>query len=130
MSLWKWNDVELEIDMEDYDFLQKYEKAFETMWIKEEELKKTGTQSEIVKEYCDMFYRLFDDIFGFGTGDKLFDGKRNVRLCEECYMDFIYECQKGVFDANKIKNAMMNKFKPNRNQRRAAGKKRVDEFLL
>ena len=21
MSLWKWNDVELEIDMEDYDFL-------------------------------------------------------------------------------------------------------------
>lgn len=123
MSLWKWNDVELEIDMEDYDFLQKYEKAFETMGIKEEELKKIGTQSEIVKEYCDMFYRLFDDIFGLGTGDKLFSGKRNVRLCEECYMDFISECQKGVLDANKRKNAMMNKFKPNRAQRRAAGKK-------
>lgn len=123
MSLWKWNDVELEIDMEDYDFLHKYEKAFETMGIKEEELKKIGTQSEIVKEYCDMFYRLFDDIFGSGTGDKLFSGKRNVRLCEECYMDFISECQKGVLDANKRKNAMMNKFKPNRAQRRASGKK-------
>ena len=34
MSLWKWNDVELEIDMEDYDFLQKYEKAFDVMGLK------------------------------------------------------------------------------------------------
>ena len=123
MSLWKWNNVELEIDMEDYDFLQKYEKAFDAMGVKEEELQKIGTQSEIVKEYCDMFYRLFDDIFGAGTGDKLFNGKRNVRLCEECYTDFIAECQKGVLDANKRKNAMMNKFKPNRAQRRASGKK-------
>ena len=69
MSLWKWNDVELEIDMEDYDFLQKYEKAFDVMGVKEEELKKTGTRSGIVKEYCDMLYRLFDDIFGDGTGE-------------------------------------------------------------
>ena len=45
MSLWEWNDVELEIDMEDYDFLQKYEKAFETMGIKEEELKKIDSVS-------------------------------------------------------------------------------------
>lgn len=123
MSLWKWNDVELEIDMEDYDFLQKYEKAFDALGVKEEELQKIGAQSGIVKEYCDMFYQLFDDIYGAGTGDKLFNGKRNVRLCEECYMAFIAECQKGVLEANKRKNAMMNKFKPNRAQRRASGKK-------
>ena len=123
MSLWKWNDVELEIDMEDYDFLQKYEKAFDAMGIKEEKLQKIGSQSEIVKEYCEMFYQLFDDIFGSGTGDKLFGGKKNVRICEECYKDFIFECKKVVQEANKRKNAMMNKFKPNREQRRAAGKK-------
>ena len=70
-----------------------------------------------------MFYRLFDDIFGDGTGDKLFDGKKNARICEECYTSFIGECQKNVQEANKRKNAMMNKFKPNRSQRRAAGKK-------
>ncbi len=123
MSLWKWNDVELEIDMEDYDFLQKYEKAFDAMGIQEEKIQKIGNRSEIMKEYCDMFYRLFDDIFGDGTGEKLFLGKRNVRICEECYTDFIAECQKGVLEANKRKNAMMSKFKPNRAQRRAAGKK-------
>lgn len=123
MSLWKWNNVELEIDMEDADFLEKYEKAFDVMGLQEEKLQKTGSQSAIVKEYCNMFYRLFDDIFGEGTGDKLFDGKKNVRACEECYMSFIAECKKGVLEANKRKNAMMNKFKPNREQRRAAGKK-------
>ena len=84
MSLWKWNDVELEIDMEDYDFLQKYEKAFDVMGVYEEELKKTGTRSGIVTEYCDMFYLLFDAIFGDGTGERLFLGHRHVRIGEEC----------------------------------------------
>lgn len=123
MSLWKWNDVELEIDMEDYDFLQKYEKAFNVMGVAEEKLKKIGAQSEIVKEYCEMFYQLFDDIFGQGTGNKLFAGKKNARICEECYEDFLTECNKSTIEANKRRNAMMNKFKPNRAQRRASGKK-------
>ena len=35
MSQWKWNDVELEIDMEDYDFLKKYEDAFRHMEVTE-----------------------------------------------------------------------------------------------
>ena len=64
MSLWRWNDVELEIDMEDYDFLQKYEKAFDSLGKREKELQKVGEQAVIVKEYCEMFYQLFDDIFG------------------------------------------------------------------
>lgn len=123
MSLWKWNDVELEIDMEDYDFASKYEKAFADMGVKEEELKKVGSLSEILKDYCDMFYKLFDDIFGAGTGDKLFGGKRNSRLCEECYEAFLSECNKQVLESNKRKTAIANRFKPNRAQRRASGKK-------
>lgn len=119
MSLWKWNDVELEIDMEDYDFLQKYENAFDSMGKKEKELQKVGKQAVIIKEYCEMFYRLFDDIFGPGTGDKLFDGKKNARICEECYEDFLAECNKSAVEANKRRNAIAKKFKPNR----ASGKK-------
>lgn len=122
MSLWKWNDVELEIDMEDVDFLEKYEKAFSALELKEHELQKIGTRSSIVREYCNMFYQLFDDIFGAGTADKLFNGKRNTRLCEECYDSFIGECTKSVAQADKRRNSMMNKYKPNRAQRRAAGK--------
>lgn len=123
MSLWKWNDVELEIDMEDVDFLERYEGAFDNLDIKEKELQKTGKKSEIARGYCGMFYNLFDEIFGPGTGKKLMGEKMNVRICEECYDSFIAACQKCVIDANKRQNAMINKFKPNRAQRRAAGKK-------
>ena len=31
MSQWKWNDVELEIDMDDVEFLERYEKVFENI---------------------------------------------------------------------------------------------------
>lgn len=30
MSQWKWNDVELEIDMDDVEFLERYEKYLKT----------------------------------------------------------------------------------------------------
>lgn len=123
MSLWRWNDVELEIDMEDVEFLERYENAFDNMELKETELQKTGKKSAIARDYCDMFYRLFDDIFGQGTGEKLLGEKKNVRNCEECYDAFLSACQKCVIEANKRQNALENKFKPNRAQRRAAGKK-------
>ena len=32
MSIWKWNDVELEVDMEDADFQEKYENAFQRLY--------------------------------------------------------------------------------------------------
>ena len=78
MSLYKINDVELDIDMEDYDFQVKYEKAFDQLEQDEKELQKIGKASEITKAYCEMFNRLFDNIFGEGTSTKLFDGKFNM----------------------------------------------------
>ena len=123
MSLWRWNDVELEIDMEDVEFMEKYENAFDNMGLKESELKKTGKRSAIIRDYCEMFYQLFDDIFGPDTGKKLLGEKMNVRVCEECYDAFLTACQKCVVEGNKRKKALANKFKPNRAQRRAAGKK-------
>ena len=35
---WKWNDVELEIDMQDVDFQEKYERAFEILEKEEKEV--------------------------------------------------------------------------------------------
>ena len=122
MSLWTWNNVELEVDMEDVEFLERYEAAFEKMGETEKTLQKTGNHSEIVKGYCRMFYELFDDLFGDGTGEQLFCGKMNSRICEECYDSFLTECQKGILAAAERRNNRMNKFRPNRQQRRKAGK--------
>ena len=118
MSKWKWNDVELDIDMEDYEFLTKYEEAFRKMGVKEAQLQKVGKNAAMIKEYCEMFYELFDNIFGLGTGQKLFSGKKNARICEECYDSFIKCCISCNMAANKCRSDMLNRYKPNREQRR------------
>lgn len=94
MSLWKWKDVELEVDMYDVGFQEKYEKAFEKMKITEEELQLIGSLTDFSKNYCRMFFRLFDDIFEEGTSDKLFHGKMNIREVEDCYDSFLECCKK------------------------------------
>jgi hypothetical protein len=111
MSQWKYNDVVLEVDMEDYDFQAKYEEAFNKMDKTEKELQKVGSLAEITKGYCQMFYQLFDDIFGTGTGDKLFGGKYNTRIVDECFDSFIWHCKKEVDTANRRKMATVKKYK-------------------
>lgn len=111
MSLWKWNNVELEVDMGDVDFQEKYEKAFENMGNNEKELQKVGVYSQITQQYCQMFYQLFDDIFGSGTGVELFGGKYNVRLVEEAFESFLSHCKKEVDDINKRRFNTVKKYK-------------------
>lgn len=101
MSLWKWNEVELEINMNDVDFAKKYEKAFEKVGKAEEALQKVGFNSEFLKGYCDMYMTLFDDIFGEGTSERLFEGKRDAELVEECYDSFLEVAKKDVAETNK-----------------------------
>ena len=96
MSLYKINDVELDIDMEDYDFQVKYEKAFDQLEQDEKELQKIGRASEVTKSYCEMFNRLFDNIFGDGTSTKLFDGKYNMSKTEQVYSEFMAYRQDGT----------------------------------
>jgi hypothetical protein len=119
MSQWKWNDVEFEIDMDDVEFLERYEKVFENIEPREKKLEKVGKISEITREYCLLFYDIFDGIFGEGTSEKLFDGKMNLRVCEECYDSFIAVCEKEINAVNKRRNSVVSKYTPNRAQRRA-----------
>lgn len=111
MSLWKWNDVELEIDMDDADFQEKYENAFAKMDEKEKTLQKSGNLSQITREYCQMFYQLFDDIFEPGTGTRLFGGKHNATMVDEAYLSFIDHCKKEVDSANRRRAANFKKYK-------------------
>lgn len=111
MIVWKWNDVELEIDMEDAEFQERYEKAFETMQEEEKRVKNIGKYSEMTRAYCEMFYHMFDTIFGEGTGDKLLGGKKNSRIVDDCYKSFLTHCKQEVVTANKNRASRYQKFK-------------------
>lgn len=114
MSLWKWNNVELEVDMDDVEFQEKYEQAFKRAGETEKELQKVGSLSQITRDYCQMFYQIFDDIFGLGTGNKLFGGKYNARLVEEAYDSFLLHCKQEVDAINKRRSGNIKKYQVRR----------------
>lgn len=112
MSLWKWNDVELEIQMSKVDFQKRYENAFSICAEEEKQLQKVGKLHEISEAYCKMMCNLFDNIFGDGTSDKLFHGEMDTELVDECYDSFLEACKKDVDAANKRRASRVSKYKP------------------
>ena len=120
---WEYNGVTLEVDLQDADFAESYEKAFARMEESEKELQKVGVNSEMIRGYCNLFYHLFDDIYGDGTGEKLFAGKKNARMCDEAYRNFLAAAKKDADDARNQRMAFISRFTPhqNRQQRRHQG---------
>lgn len=91
---WEYNGVTLEVDLQDADFAASYEKAFARLEESEKEMQKVGMNSEMIRGYCNLFYQLFDDIYGDGTGERLFSGKKNARMCDEAYRNFLTAAKK------------------------------------
>lgn len=111
MSLmWKWNEVELPINMGDAGFQEKYEQAFKNMEKTELELEKVGMLSNITKQYCQMFYKFFDDVYGNGTGEKLFEGRMDMLEIDMAYDSWIKLCAKDVDMINKKRAALYGKY--------------------
>ena len=111
MSLiWKWNEIALPINMGDGNFQEKYERAFKKLEATELELNKVGMLSGITKQYCQMFYQLFDDIYGNGTGEKLFEGRMDVLEIDTAYDSWIKLCAKDVDMINKKRVSLYGKY--------------------
>lgn len=115
---WSYNGLEFEVDMADVDFASKYEDAFDKLGEKEKQIPKTGKSSEVMKYYCNMFCGLFDDIYGAGTSQKMFDGRLNAAKCEEAYDAFLSAAKRDNVNILQKRAAVLNKYAPNRAQRR------------
>ena len=120
---WEYNGVTLEVDLQDADFAASYEKAFARLEESEKEMQKVGMNSEMIRGYCNLFYQLFDDIYGDGTGEKLFAEKKNARMCDEAYRNFLAAAKKDADDARNQRMSFISRFTPhqNRQQRRHRG---------
>ncbi len=123
---WTYNGVELEVDLQDADFAERYEKAFQKMGEAEKDLQKIGSNSEMIRGYCRMFNNLFDDIYGSGTSEKLFGGRMNSGHCDEAYTLFLDAARACNAEAQQRRNAFASRYAPqpqvvpyqNRQQRR------------
>lgn len=113
-QIWKIKDLNLELDLEDYDTAVNYQKAFENMSQEEKKLRKDGNVSEFIKGYCMIFYNFFDYLFGDGTGNKLFEGRYNARVCDEIYDSFLNFVSTQKLQAAERKKNIYSKYLPNR----------------
>lgn len=117
--IFEYNGVQLEMDMLDAAFVEKYENAFKRMGEAEEALRREpniGSASERIRKYCQMFYDLYDDIFGAGTSEKMFGGTYNMRFADESYAAFLKAARSGQAEAEESRAKW--KYAVNRDNRR------------
>ena len=74
------NNVKLEGDLMDADFMEKFETAMVKMRDSALEAKRQSFQTAAAnyRAQCEVVNTCFDEIFGAGTAVKLFGGKMNV----------------------------------------------------
>lgn len=120
-------DKEIDFDFFDAQQMEKYEKEAD---IAQDELSKIDLnkmkQSEFINKVCEIIEKCFENVFGEGTSEKLFEGKRNFRLCVKAFSDLVKarkeqvsEIDNEVKDFQKELQEMNGEYKPNRAMRRA-----------
>lgn len=87
---WKINGFSLELDLEDIENMERYENAFEIMKEEEKSIPEDGKASKRIRAYCEMFWHLYDNIFGDGTSERIFSGiKMHTGIYLDIYEDFL-----------------------------------------
>lgn len=117
---WTYNGHEFTLDMNDLDDLRRYDAA-----LKAQRPAFNPGQTEItpVIEYCEGMRRMFDTLFGDGTAEKLLGDTKKTTDYDavfESFNDFLYAQTKEIAERRQ---KMLNKYKPNREQRRFLEKK-------
>jgi len=123
MTIWKYNDVELELDLGDASTAERYENAFKRLGMNEKLVKKDVSNPEFIRQYCKLYHNLFDDLFGEGTYAKLSRGKiENINVAHDIYESFLAFGNTQAKTIIDNQNRFLGKYSPNRAQRRAAAK--------
>lgn len=114
-------NIEVEFSFSDADDLERLENsAKKVKEISAEYEKKELSVSEAIREECKIINDFFDEVFGEGISEKLFNGKNDLKEHIDLFKDIIDE---KVRQTNAFQNMYNNieynsKYMPNREQRR------------
>ena len=120
-------DKEINFDFFDAEQMERYEKESE---IVQKELNSLDINkmkmSEFINKTCQTIEKCFDNVFGEGTSKKIFEEKRNFRLCVKAFKDLVKakkeqvnEIDNDIEDFQKELQEINAEYKPNRATRRA-----------
>ena len=117
----KIKNIEVDFSFSDADDLERLENsAKKVKEISAEYEKKELSVSEAIREECKIINDFFDEVFGEGISEKLFNGKNDLKEHIDLFKDIIDEKvrQNNAFQ-NMYNNIEYNsKYMPNREQRR------------
>lgn len=123
-KIWEINGISLELDIEDADVMERLENAFETMKNDESAVPKDGKASVRIRAYCAMFHNLFSNIFGNDETEKIFKGvPTNSSAYDDVYISFLEFINTQKDDIARAKSEKLERYRPNRQQKRAAVRK-------
>lgn len=107
--IWTYNGVELEVSATNADFVERYENA----WDEYTAISPTGKTSERLRQSCDAVYGLFNRIYGDGTADKLFEGKKyDLDECIEVLDSFVQAIAESSKESNRRMSNIAAKYAP------------------
>lgn len=99
----KIKDLEVNFDFLDADDVERLENATKKVAEKSEEYKgKELSMSEDIKLECKIINDFFDEVFGEGISEKLFNGKNNLKEHIKVFEDIIDEKIKYANDLNSM----------------------------
>ncbi len=112
--------VELELDLFDADVLEVYERENKRVVdrIKDKSQYNGKSTPDAIRYQCSVVNDFFDSLFGAGTAEKIFKGKNNIKD----HMEAFGIVAKKAEDSNVEFNGVLDKYTPNRAERRQAEK--------
>lgn len=81
----KINNVELELDLIDIDEKERFEEYYgmmnDTVQDAVKNINKSDSKSVYMRKICKIVMDFFDNLFGEGVSNEIFDGRVNIKTC-------------------------------------------------
>jgi len=114
------NDMDLDFDIFDAETVKLYEEAYGVINETFSQIESSKKLSELYAVACPAVKRVFDDIFGPGTGDQVCGEQDNFKVCVEAFEALTDEVVKQRAELDEMAKSIQKKYSTaNRAQRRA-----------
>lgn len=111
----KIKKIEVDFDFLDADDVERFEREVKKVV---EECKNKEKQemsyAEVIRVECNIIENFFNNVFGEGFANKIFNGKKNLKEHIEAFEDIIKQKNEQQQDLQKT----LDRYQPNREQRR------------
>lgn len=93
---WEINGIKLPFDFDDAETMDRYLQAINQLKKDANSIVTEGTRADEIKSYCDVFDKVYDTVFGPGTAELIFGGRKNIHLYDDTYdsfIEFVKDCR-------------------------------------